>query len=135
LTGHPRDHLGLVALVAGPEQRAGVLAQRQQVQGPLNQDLSPGRRAGHRILGNPGAQSLLVQALPPIGWQGFRLLQPCPRLGVGIERSLGHEGIALEHVGKDELRMLQQQRVQAIRHPQAIVIKVVDQGVEPLDSR
>jgi hypothetical protein len=74
-----------------------------------------------------------VQTLPGIGGQRLRPLQVCPRLGVGVERAVSHVRVAPEHVSKDKLRELAQQHVQAIHHPQAVVVEVLNQGVETLD--
>jgi hypothetical protein len=123
-----------MSFVTGPEKRACVLTQSQQIQWPLDQDLLPGRRTGGKILRNPGTQGFLVQTLPGIGGQSLRLQQVCPCPGLGVERIFGHERVALEYMSKDKLRKLLQQCVQAIPCPQAVVVDVVNQGVETLNS-
>ena len=133
MAGDSRGHFGLMSFVTGPEKRTCVLTQRQQIQWPLDQDLLPGRRTSRNILRNPGTQGFLVQTLPGIGRQSLRQQQVCPCLGVGVERTFGHERVALEYMSKDKLRKLLQQRVQAILHPKAVVVNVVDQGVESLN--
>src|SRR6266545_4282470 len=111
MAGYSRAYFGLISFVTGPKKRTCVLTQSQQIQWPFDQDLLPGRRTSRKILRNPGTQGFLVQALPGIGRQSLHLQQVCPCLGVGVDRTFGHERVALEYMRKDKLRKLLQQCV------------------------
>lgn len=109
----------------GADQR---LAVRREFCAPL----LPGCGGDRKVLIDPGTQGLLMQPLAAIGRQGRGQIRP--RLGFGgdVQGCLGHQRIALLDLGHGEGRMLRQERVEAIAHAQAVVVDVVNHGIETL---
>jgi hypothetical protein len=130
VAGLPGDHLGLVPLVAHPEQRAGILPKCEQVMGPFQQYSLPGCRARQHVPVEPRPQRLLVEPLAAIGRQRLRPAQTGPRLWLGVERPLSHQRITDQYVCQGKFRKRLQQFHQAIDYTWAVVIQLVNQGIK-----